>query len=330
MKKATFLHKQLTALLLVTTLAFAGCAGIGNDVVDEAPPDATGTVNPDVEHIVNPDTELFDGETLTVAVISKALAQPFAARYMRENPGVTIELVSFEEELERDGNYLDVQKQIGIQLMAGRGPVLIQQGIADSFDPRSAQYFYDWFPVMNADPEFNEDDWFMNAFHAVSMNGRLLSFPTYIYYNMATANCTIPGLAKALAAYECITISELVELHRAFSANTQYYFEPRSSLDILLVYDSYKFFDFETGWVDFNNSYFIDFISKHKDLWNQDSTFYGNSVVSPAEEIALSDSYSFYFTEPYQHQYFLGFEESLFTEITPVVNDDMEDRKSVV
>ena len=320
---------HLTAMLVILALALsmAACSNGSNSTQGESDTNDPGTdsaIPPEIEHIVNPDESFFDGETLTIAVRSDVLVKPFANRYMRENPGVTIEILSYEEELEKDGNYFHLREQIGTLFMAGSGPVLLDDALMDYHDPRIARYFFDWFPVMRADPNFSEDDWFMNVFHAGSMGGKLLAFPTKFYYEIATANSTISGLPEALAAHEDITITELVKLHRTVTDDVEYYLEPSSGLGYIVRQSLHNYYDLETGWVDFNNAQFINLLIEHKDLLSPDGPIWHGYVVSPSEEKALSERYSFFLADSLNVQYHLDFEESLFVEPTPVVNDNGE------
>ena len=325
----------ISILLHVAVLLFTmtGCSDIASDIVPEitaesgnppVPTEIIDTVDPEVEQIVNPDRSLFDGESITVAVNFENLMQPFAAAYMRDNPGVTIEVVSYDEYWNR-GNMHMAREEIATQLMAGSGPALMLGSLVNYLDPRSHNNFSDWLPIMRADPDFNEDDWFMNAFDAVSVKGRLLAFPTDFYYDIVTANRTIPGLPEVLSAKQSITFSELVDAHRSISLDAQYLFEPRNSFRATItMHYLHNFLDFETGMVDFDNERFIDLIANIRGIMDPDKQTFISNVVSPEEEAAISEEYSFIFSGFMDFQYFLDFDEALFIEPTPVVNDDGE------
>ena len=291
--------------------------------IETITPEAVVVSEPYVEHIVNPDRELFEGETLTVAVPHEVMLAPIAGQYMRANPGVTIEIIAFDEELERDGGYERVREEIGTQLMAGGGPTLMLGMLLDFLDPRSSHFFADWLPVMWADPNFNEDDWFMNVFQAAAMDGKLKAFPMDFIYFMATANSTIPGLPNALAEKESITIEELIELHKAApTSDRQYYFNSGRNIEgMMLWFLLGDFVDMETGRVDFDNERFIGYLNYLRDNLNPDDSEHTGGFVMPSQEAAMAERDYFHFTNNMQEQYFLDFDEALFTEQTPIVNE---------
>ena len=317
-KNKAFCNASLLALALV--FAIAACSSSGNSE-GGVPAADTNHVQPDIEYIVNPDKSLFDGETLTIANFFEEPWLTLASRYMRENPGVTIEITSYFDERERDGNFNKVREKIATQLMTGGGPVLINDFLVDYLHPRSTHFFTDWLPVMNADPDFNEDDWFMSVFNAMCVNSKLLSFPTAMVYEMVVANKAIPGLAEALEATDSITVPELFELHRSISSDKQYFFEPRNAT-IAFFSDYYigEFLDIETGWADFNNERFIEFLKNARGIDNPNEMIVLATNISPAEEALVSEKYAFIFTDNFHWQYAYDFEESLFTGLTPVVN----------
>ena len=317
---------HFTAMLAILALAFSVVAcssdgGINQDASDTNDPETVDAIPPEIEHFVNPDESFFVGETLTIAVGYKDMLQSFAARYMRENPGVTIEIISLEEDIESDESWGSFREQMGTQLMAGSGPILIDAMLVDPLDPRSSGYFADWFPVMRADPDFVESDWFMSVFHAVSVNDKLLSFPTSFSCEMVVANKIIPGLTEALAERESVMVSELVELQRSISTEGQYLFEPSNNIGRIVIWHYLSdFLDFKNGFVDFNNARFIELLNSHKSIIDRDKTVILGDVVSPDDEALVGENYPFIFQLATQWQYFLDFEESLFTELTPIVN----------
>ena len=315
MKKHAILNRFIATLLIVALiLATVGCKSA--NVADNEN-------TPELEHMVSPDRTLFVGETLTIAEMFNTRELRFVAnKYMRENPGVTIEVIDYFGDYERDGHLLEVQKLIASQLMAGSGPVLIEAALADYLDPRSATFFCDWYPVMAADPGFGEEDWFMNVFHAVSVNGRLTAFPIHFIYSFIAANSTIPGLPEAMAGKDGITMSEMMELHREMQGETAYSFEP--FFDLTWIRELYidSFINLETGWVDINNERFIELITYAERITDRDISGSIHSSGYQRTEASWSERYFFYITNPIQYQHLVDFEESLlFSGNTPLVND---------
>jgi len=266
----------------------------------------------------------FHGQTLTISVLGDWFIAPHVAAYMRENPGIMINVTDFGADWERAREYTN------IHLMAGIAPDLIDANFLDFNNPRITPYLADWFPIMNACLNFNEDDFFMNVFHAAAVNGQLYAFPLIFSFEMITANSTIPGITEALMWYDDgITASQLINLKRVSDSITGKYMAPDSNAGTWMRYYFHNFFDFGSRRVDFNNQRFIDFINHAREVTNPESDFYQgsfNALVQPSQELQMSERYFFQSIgqEP-RLQYFVEFDEDfLFTNPTPIVSDHGE------
>jgi len=313
--KQSMCNTKRSILAIFIILLLMSMAGCGN----------RGIANLDVSHIANPDRTLFYGETLTIATVfggqEPSPYQSLAKQYMAANPGVTIEVINLRPYTSDADRFANKRDEIGVQLMAGSAPVLIDGAFVDHRDPRSAHFFVDWFSIMDADPSFNEDDWFMNVFHASAVNDRLLAFPLLFHREMVTANSTIPDLPEALAVQDSITLSELMELHRKVSTDTSFLFAPYfgASRVVTLYLDS--FLDMDTGLVDFNNEQFIDLIAYAREITGQNMTD-ERYWIDPELEVYWSENYFFYISDFSMYQDLPHLETGpLFTELTPLVNE---------
>jgi len=358
MKKITNLFVRFIVITLVATLLFSivSCSlpdaselhnqeqanqadtTDGTSTADESDVGASsGIHDPDyIDQIVNPDRSLFYGETITIATWIPHMINHFAITYMHENPGVTIRVINYESTLSqnnqdirhpRDWSFDTVQLEIATQLMAGSAPTLICGFLADPYDPRQSIYFFDWYQLMDADPNFNEEDWFINAFHAFSISNRLFHFPLSFRYEPVVTNSTIPGLVDAMTAYsDGVSISELIELHRHFAINHPgFYLEEYFTTRMLMQYAMGQFVDVEAGWVDFGYD-FIDLITYVKSITCPDFDFrWKNSPETGVRELQKSERYLFHLDYNQNYLYFLDFYgERLFVNITPLVNDNGE------
>ena len=200
-------------------------------------------------------------ETLTIAVPSgyARIFQALAAAYRGANPDADVEIISFDcDEAAR--------VHIGLQLMAGNAPVMIYGAWVDYLDPFAARHLTDWFNIMHADPNFDEDMWFMNVFDAVSANGQMRGFPLFYTYYYIAANSLVPGLAEALEAHKTISVEEMIELHRQFSTNHRMYLAHGFGLNFALEQQLGNFFNLETGKVDFANRQFSDVFTTSRNI----------------------------------------------------------------
>jgi len=328
MRKASTALTKLIAVLLIAALVFTTVScSFGNEL------EQSGSEY--IEQIVNPDRALFYGETITIAVRYPFFVHPLALNYMDANPGVTIEVIRHAAgEFEPPTDWGQVRMEVGTQLMAGSAPTLIDSILVDPLDPRQAIFFFDWSKLMDADPDFYQDDWFMNVFHAFAIDGRLPLFPIYINYSPIVANRTIPGLVEALAEYaEGITLSELLQLNRTFSERyPQYHFEETFSSAWIMWYNSEHFIDFETGRVEFGETFvnlvtYADSIATphFNDAWRDMGSMFRGVWSSPREQ-TKSERYLFHLDNNQNYRYFLDFDGDihLFAGMTPLTNDHGE------
>jgi len=334
-----------TLLLLIIAITFTmiGCSNRGNTAgtdIDgnqniENSNGATPVYIPDeVFHIIEPDRASFYGEVLRIATFDSLTITPLARAYERENPGVTIEVIDIWYQYRSNGeNFSETietaRKQIAEDFITGSAPTLIDTTFLDIHDPRTTEYLVDWLPVITADPDFIENDWFMNVFHALAVNGNLYQFPMGFLYNVVAINNTIPGLREMLSGRSSITIPELVELTLRFSASEHFYpyFGFTTSIAAYLSLDS--FIDLNNGIVDFNNDRFIDLLLDSREVTAPDADINvwtgTGSIVSRSNEQQWSDRYLFVLASPHTLQYYFDFTEGpIFVDRIPLVNEQNE------
>ena len=306
--------KFLITIVLTITILFSIAACLGNR--DESKM---------LEQIINPNRDDFIGETLTIATLWDAdFFSTLAQAYMSRNRGAKIEIINYEPIMRPDGNLSGVRQEINTQLMAGSAPTLFIRGLVDYFNPQAAQYLFDWFTLMNADPDFNEDDWFMNVFHAMTIENRLYAFPMFFNYDRVTVNTAIDGLYEMLEGRDGITINELMEIYNEMKIDNSYGFLAQFWLTRMLRGNINDFVDINTGHIEFGND-FIELITDAKSLVNFDyyapsvfrnTILYEIDVYHGERYMFMYDDYSLVsrrLIPTYTHQYFKG--------TFPIVND---------
>jgi len=312
-------------LILCTTLLLAVVMTFG--LVSCGRGGATPNNNADVVPIWMPcpdDPNPFYGQTLTIAA-------PFGMQwdghdlrminaYRRQRPGVTVEII----DLDLDAG----QEQMSVQLMSGTAPTLIHNLFVDNYSPSVNVFFADWFPLMDASPSFDEDDYFMNVFHGSAVNGRLYFFPTSFNFMAVAANSSVPGLAEAFEGLDGVSVEQMMELRQQSPAGSQLYLGQNYDVVTGVMVSLHSFFDMETRMVDFNNQRFIDFINYSRESTNPNpSPGHGNQSIfsGPIEDAAWSQRYYFLNVPGTVNQYFMSFEEDLiFTNAIPMVNHQGE------
>ena len=299
-------NKLVTTLLLTVATAFilAGCGESDNQ--DDCHP--------------------FYGETLTIAVPHTFHMGPFSEAYMAQNPGVTIELISFDF----DGDWQGVREVIGLQLLTGTAPTLIHSIALDHNDPNVTRFLIDWFPFMGADPYFIEENYFMSVFHAAARNNRLYAFPFNFSFRAIAANSTVPGLVDALEGLESVTLLQLMELHRQSPTENPLFmyadFDALTGLSSTLYY----FFDLGTQRIDFYNQTFKDFITYAREITNPHSgTDFGwtrsYNALDQETQAVWDQTYMFIrFDASHGFHNFMDFEDFTFKGATPVTNNQGE------
>jgi len=246
---------------------------------------------------------------------------------MLENPGVTVQVIPhYAYWYDTPFDYGQARLEIATQLMAGSAPTLINSHLVDPFDPRQEVFFYDWYQLMDADPDFNEDDWFMNAFHAFSINNRLYHFPMHFNYSPIISSNSVPGLQEAMASMSGgITLPELMQIHSGFSENHPHYLERNFNSEWIIPYSIDRFVDVEAGWVDFKEE-FIELITHADSITCPDLRERGwgpgLSWMDLSLEELYSERYLFHSLGMFQYHYFIDIDGiHPFSVMTPVVND---------
>jgi len=216
--------------------------------------------------------DLFIGETLTISMYQNSLygrvTETIAWHYMRENPGVYIEVVLHATR----AGFIDT---VTTQLLAGAADTLIMADAmsfvpgAGAFahfrpmdwqSPRISHLFADFFPIIEAVPDFDEADWYMAGLNAMAIDGRLIAFPKQFVYSYFTANRNVPGLAEAFGQHQSISLETLLDLHGRFAPEGMLLypaFNPTHAMP--LIFNNH--FDSENQMVDFYNQTFIDLLN---------------------------------------------------------------------
>jgi len=326
-----------TALLLTIVLALSlvSCgrnnespeSGTSGQTVGGPRPGDAADVEFDDTHILHisqtpaaDDPNRFYGQTLIISSAFTDTLERLARSYMLLNHGVTVEVIESSRE------------ETAMMLMTGGAPILMCHRLVDVFDSRTAGFHADWLPIMDAEPGFDENNYFMNIFDASTVNGRLYNFPITFEFNFVTANNTVPGLADAMERYSIlyngITTSQLMGLHRTFVAQSPLLHDQNFDILVGAGNSINDFFDWDTGQVDFYNHSFIELINSARTFTNPNrelGAWWGINTNTPAIVGALSEMYMFYYIPPLMLEFILDFDgDWIFTGTTPIVNNQGE------
>ena len=288
------------------------------------------------------DRSLLYGETLTFImpslnprqnqIVQRNVAS-FNRRWSRYNVFIDLNVI--------DDNTPDLsmfQLQVATEMMFGTMEALIlleggyshgRRGI-DWRNPSISMFFADMWPVLNADPNFHEDNFFISIFDALTLNdGSLRVLTESVDVSFVMANRTISGLENSFHKFEYVSIEDLHKLHKTYvGCGSLYMFFAYSPARIASI-NAHEFLDMNNRTASFNNDRFIDKLIRSLDLTNprQNEAMFNMFYVFDgieAMDIAHSTHYAFKITRPLIniHQFFpLEGYESFFTAPLPQVNN---------
>jgi len=280
------------------------------------------------------DRSLFIGETLTITIpinspithvggmFNRPNIETLAQRYMRANPGVYIVVRGLEAT-----DITTIAEAQRLELMAGRADTLIEFPWLDWRNPATSRLLADWYPIMRADPRFNESDWFMNVFDAISKNGKILALPMEFSYEIISANTTIPALYALFSDFNAISYGDMIYLFNLFSFdNPQFVF---NGFDVLMTLFSSidSFFCLEQQYINFYNQYFIDFIYQSRNMTRPERPLGFPShqipIIGTNTELNYSQRYYFISSNPRNASPFTNaLNSTYFSGFIPLVCDD--------
>jgi len=275
----------------------------------------------DVAEVVN--ISEVEDVTLTIANPNNWMGlEHFAQIYMDENPGVDIIINDW------DGDFMRYLEQKPLTLMAGTADDLMASFGFDYHSPSTQALLADWLPVMRADPDFNESNFFVNVFEAMTTNGRLYNLPIAFNPTRVAYNTTIPGMSEEIFGRSNITMSEMHAIHRSL-APENILMDSSYDVQFALGFQIHSFVDFENRTSSFNTPEFINFITESREItcpdknigWMFASTYYNPEIM---EENSHKYLFQKLFTgDPYQ--FLIPFEEEMkFSGNIPMVNEQGE------
>ena len=318
------MKKRWIITLLFTLILLIGTASCGRDNaaradIDQVADAQTPANEPENDTSQPAASSDFAGQTLSISISWSHTIEQFAELYMEANPGVNILVHNFDTDWER------FMEQIPIQLMAGTADDLIDTMAIDRMDPSTTALLADWFPIMRAAPNFNEDNYFMNMLDAVSKDGRLFIFPIHFSFDMISANNRIPGLAEAFRGLDTISSKDMQAMYRAFATDDQFFLHENHDAMTSTIWAIDSFLDFENQTSYFNTPEFIEFITEAKYMTNPEKMFFGGtgSWTWHPPEVLEEQSQKYYFRQsiPQSFQFMLPFEEALpFSGHVPFTN----------
>ncbi len=327
------LKKLLLMILLMATLA--ACTNKSEDTPNPSAPENGAASNDQSSNepasSEAPQKPDFAGQTLSISVtdLTNYHLGPYVERFKAAYPGVEIALNKYEW-----GIY---NQQIGTQLMAGEADDIVEAGWVDIRKLLETGLVADFYPLMQNDPNFHEEDYYMDVFDSMTYKGKLTIFPTYFSYNLIGVNSQVSEqLKEQFNSYETITCREVLDLYNNLEDRGGRYLCCGANSEILFLNSFYSYIDFENEKCYFDTPEFIQFLTDYKNSTSPKATAHskGESPDLPPqldkpgvlEEFALQ--YLFQLFSDLRYCEYLMFlpdaEKEIFTHFIPIATDTNE------
>ena len=345
--KVKSLHKLIVSVLFISIVVTPLACGSGQNnepSVDppstqietaanqqEVLPGANGDDSPEVS-----DRPPLSG-TLTISQLSTQQHLNVAiSRFTALHPDVEIVLNTFENDFQR------FNMQVPTQLMAGAADDIIEVGALPLFDLADRGKAVDLLPLMQNDPDFNEDDFFMNVLNAFKYRGGLYAFPMTFSYEVTGINTfSLYGvnsgnseeIIERFSRMGTISFRQMLDLYLGIEDRAGLFLKPKVNALSYIRRNLNDFIDFENNTANFLNDEFIRTLNDWKEVTDPQliaggrlPVMSGFTGVCRCHETEFASRYLFadYGMALSYDVFFPHAEQELFTHFIPVATDDGE------
>jgi ABC-type glycerol-3-phosphate transport system substrate-binding protein len=246
------------------------------------------------------------------------------SRFNEIHPDVVIVQNNFDDDWER---YL---AQVGVQLMAGTADDIINASMLSLVDLSERGFLVDFLPLMQNDPDFVEDDFFMNVFRAFEYKGGLYTFPVFFGYEFVGVNNTLSDeLIESFKQHETMSHRQMLELYFAYADTDTFFLSPNMDALAFVLNNLKTFVDYENRTANFNTDDFISLLTKIREATNPQRAAdgrLGHSINWDVTGVANPEFFHRYVFMIDTHQNYRAFfpisDRELFTHHIPFVTDD--------
>ena len=243
--------------------------------------------------------------------------------FMALHPGVVITFI--DETLAENDNFSDFGDGVHIT-------DIVNSGFREFLAFADEGKLVDLRQYMEADPDFNMDDYYMNVFDAYIYKGGQYAFPLSFSYDLAAMSKDAPPeLVAEFTALDSVTYPHLMDLFARSGLEKQKHMMSCTTFDHL-VYDAITrdFIDYENKTCDFDNEHFVNLLTSRRTVYEENMEGKIEAVRGYLDRRATEeyerkwhlDNYLFKRTVPYEKQYFFpGFSDTnLLADSVPLVN----------
>jgi len=237
------------------------------------------------------------------------------------HPDVEIVLNKYDSDWEK------YWAQVGAQLIAGTADDILDGSDFSYMDLADRGFLADFFLLMRDDPNFNEDDYYVNVFKGLEYKGGLYNFPTLFIYNIIGANNASPDLIGNFRQRDAISNRGMLDLFNALPDRGGRYVEKNFDAYYIIQNNFSDFVDFENRTCSFNTDKFIRLLEDAKAATNPirieenqlNMTLSGQFPWWELEEYALQ--YLFFGTRATSYEMLYPYADNPFSHFIPVVNE---------
>lgn len=273
------------------------------------------------ENVENP----FYGETLTVFGMDEAGLRRFARLFMAKNPGVRVEILDTGiNPRDFDWDFTEISRRLRVQLLAGQAPTLMSTHFTG---PHRDGFFADLMPLMEAHPRFNDDEWFMDIFYALSENGQLFYFPCTFGFRYIAANVNVVGLGEFLADKTTITASQMMEIYKKFgSLESGFYMTSFGTLGAQNIWLTPEFINLAEGHINFASDGFIKLLTETSQFIKPTPLHMQDFMRDEERQQLMFRYFMFHvvFSSSILHELGIGGQDAMFMNPLPFVNESGE------
>ena len=197
------MKKILIAAMFVLACLLSLCA-----CGEQEEADSYGDLMEEMRSSDSPEPEEEEKRTLTVVTsIYSAYFESHAQAYMDQHPGV---LIDVQQSLESGA----IDSALSVQLMSGSGPDVIVHFPTAAVLQNG--HFLDLYSFMERDPDFREEDYFMNTISALETDGCLYALTYNFSWPMYSMRRDLdPVSAEQFEQNERITYADMLDWYAA-------------------------------------------------------------------------------------------------------------------
>lgn len=240
-----------------------------------------------------------------------------AERFMKKYPNIKINIKKF------DNDYIKYTEQMATSLMAGTAPDVFDANNLDLIELSKSNYLTDLKPYIEADPDINEQEYFMSVFNGLELNGGLYAMPITFLFSMVGVNGNISaGLNSDFSSRQVISMKDIFNIYHQHKTEGIYSGQ-NYDVSTVFYYLSDSYIDFENKTCDFNNPEFIQLLTDIKSATHPEKQFgmsYSSTMIDDKEQ---SLSYMFLEIMGSNYQYFLFSDnENAFQNFIPLADEE--------